>query len=185
MIDDKKIDLIIQFALLVAGQEDDFFSRKLGPIHLLKYVYLADVYYAEKHVGETFTDTDWVFFNFGPWSPYVHSRIEPSLQYIRAEKDNFESKYGGDVTRWYKTDDDLLSRCRRSLPSEITVRLKNDVHKYLTDTPSLLDYVYKTKPMLVAAPSSRLDFTVVRNEVVSETLEEASYTKLVMLFDRS
>jgi hypothetical protein len=43
-----KIDLLIQYTLLVAGQEDEYLDRQLGPIHLIKYVYLADLVYAER-----------------------------------------------------------------------------------------------------------------------------------------
>ena len=45
-VDAAKADLILQYALLLAGQEDDFFDRQLGPIHLLKYCYLADLIHA-------------------------------------------------------------------------------------------------------------------------------------------
>ena len=38
--------LVVQFALLTAGEEDQQHERQLGPIHLLKYVYLADLAYA-------------------------------------------------------------------------------------------------------------------------------------------
>ncbi len=54
-MDQDRIDHVIQLALLVAGREDDPFDRELGPIHLIKYVYLADLAYAERHGGETYT----------------------------------------------------------------------------------------------------------------------------------
>ena len=37
-----KIDLLIQYAILIAGQEDEYLDRQLGPIHLIKYVYLEE-----------------------------------------------------------------------------------------------------------------------------------------------
>jgi hypothetical protein len=40
-MDIKKIDLLLKFILAAAGQEDTG-HRELGPIHLIKYVYLAD-----------------------------------------------------------------------------------------------------------------------------------------------
>ena len=46
-----KIDLLIQCAILIAGREDDYLDRQLGPIHLIKYVYLADLAYAERKCG--------------------------------------------------------------------------------------------------------------------------------------
>ena len=38
--------------------------------------------------------------------------------------------------------------------------LRRYVHKFLQDTPSLLDYVYKTGPIISAAPHEYLDLTL-------------------------
>ena len=77
-----KIDLLIQYAILIAGQEDEYLDRRLGPIHLIKYVYLADLAYAERNCGETFTEIAWQFYKFGPWSQAVNERIKPALAAI-------------------------------------------------------------------------------------------------------
>ncbi len=66
-----KVDKLIQYALLVAGEEDSVFEQQLGPIHLIKYVFLADLAFAARRGGETYTGIEWVFHNFGPWSPPV------------------------------------------------------------------------------------------------------------------
>jgi len=159
--DTTKIDLVIQYALLVAGEEDDFFNQQLGPIHLIKYVYLADLFYARRYNGETFTGVDWTFYNFGPWSQTVHSRVEPALVAIMANKQSFSSDYGSeDWCRWSIHNDSLLDNKKSQLPAAITLRLDQNIHKYLKDTPSLLDYVYKTPPMVNAAPGESLDFSV-------------------------
>jgi len=84
-----KIDLLIQYAILIAGQEDDYLDRQLGPIHLIKYVYLADLAQAERNCGETFTGIAWQFYKFGPWSQAVNERIEPALAAIGANKNHF------------------------------------------------------------------------------------------------
>lgn len=157
--DIKKIDLIIQYALLVAGEEDDIFNQQLGPIHLIKYVYLADLFFARRNDGVTFTGVDWQFYNFGPWSQAVNARVEPALSAIMATKNTFESNYGDeDWHRWNLRDERLLEEKRRALPAAITLRLDREIHKYLKDTPSLLDFVYKTQPMVNAAPNELLDF---------------------------
>lgn len=156
----QKIDLILQYSLLIAGEEDAYFDRQLGPIHLLKYVYLADLAYARRNNGNTFTQVEWKFYNFGPWSNVVHSRIESSLHNISAQCAAYDSHFGDDdIQRWSKRDKDLLRNKQREIPPEITRTLKNDIHKYLKDTPKLLDYVYSTKPMLSAAPNEFLDFS--------------------------
>jgi hypothetical protein len=161
-INTSHIDLVIQYSLLVAGDEDDCFDRQLGPIHLIKYVYLADLSYARVNNGQSFTGIDWQFYKFGPWSQAVHVRIEPALNAIHANRKQFPSDFDDkeDWIRWDLHNDRLLDEKRRTLPSSITMNLKPVIHKFGKDTPSLLDYVYKTKPMLSAAPNERLDLAL-------------------------
>ena len=77
-MDIKRVNLLLKYILAAAGQEDPG-DREIGPIHLIKYVYLADLIFAEKHGGKTFTGAPWRFHHFGPWSPEVFSRIEPVI----------------------------------------------------------------------------------------------------------
>lgn len=155
-----KIDILIQYALLTAGQEDEYWDRQLGPIHLIKYVYLADLTHAERNNGETYTGVGWRFYKFGPWSRTVNERIEPALSAIGATKKSFPSKFDDkdDWVRWCATNDFLLDELDEILPLEITSELSRDVHKFGHDTPSLLNHVYRTSPILLAAPDENLDF---------------------------
>lgn len=156
-----RIDLLLQYALLRAGEEDSYMDRDLGPIHLLKYVYLGDLAYASAHQGETFTGAPWRFYHFGPWSNDVYQRIEPALAAIHARKfvgqSDFEDR--PDWVRWSVTDDRLLRDTQRDIPPMITMDLDRLVHKFKKDTPSLLDHVYLTAPMLSAAPGESLNFS--------------------------
>lgn len=162
-INTEHVDLLIQYSLLAAGDEDYCGDRQLGPIHILKYVYLADLSYARRNNGQSFTGVDWQFYKFGPWSQAVHSRIEPALNAIHANKHQFPSDYGDkeDWVRWELHEERLLEEKRRTLPPVITMDLKREIHRFGKDTPSLLDYVYKTKPMLSAAPNEYLDLSLV------------------------
>ena len=160
-IDQARTELVLQFALLVAGEEDSPFDRQLGPIHLLKYVYLADLVNARRNDGKVFTGADWRFHNFGPWSNAIHAVIDPALRKIGAKKLEFKSDYGeDDWIRYSVRDDCLLTEKGNSLPAWIARELRRDVHKFGKDTPALLDYVYKTKPMLSASPNDFLDFSL-------------------------
>lgn len=47
-MDINKVDLLLKYILTAAGQEDSG-HREVGPIHLVKYVYLADLAFAEGH----------------------------------------------------------------------------------------------------------------------------------------
>lgn len=165
--DPSRVDLLLQYALLVSGEQDEFSDRQLGPLHLIKYVYLADLFHARQHNGVTFTGLEWKFYNFGPWAQPVYERIEPALNAIGAEKRSFQSDYEDkhDWVRWHLSDEKLLEKIEDLLPLGITSGLKGDVRRFGKDTQSLLHYVYNTEPMLSAAPNEFLDFTGVANEI--------------------
>jgi hypothetical protein len=130
-LDLSRVDLLLQFALLSAGEEDDSRARTLGPIHLIKYVYLGDLAYARRHGGEIFTGINWQFYKFGPWSQVVHDRIEPALRSIGAEKATFESDYEdrADWCRWSLRRDDLIAEVEKRVPPEISLKLKPLIHQ--------------------------------------------------------
>ena len=165
-----KVDLVLQYALLVAGGNDERFDRQLGPIHLLKYVYLADLFHAEKNEGATYTGIRWQFYKFGPWSQSVYGRIEPALNLIGADKKSFPSDYEDkeEWFRWSMSDEELLQEKESLLPPAIKLHLRRDILKFGKDTQSLLHYVYSTKPMLSAAPNELLDFSVAHSPSVKE-----------------
>jgi hypothetical protein len=160
MQNQNKIDQLLQFILLTAGQEDEYTDRWLSPIHLIKYVYLADLANAKGHDGLTYTDLKWKFHHYGPWDNNCFQRIEPALSAIHAEKRIIESKYfEDDRDRWYASDDRLYQQLHEDLPLTISGNIVKAVHKFGSDTKSLLHYVYITRPMLIAAPGELLDFT--------------------------
>lgn len=160
-MDTSRCDKVIQFALLEAGRQDDFTERELGPIHLLKYVYLADLEHAERRQGETFTGAQWTFYHYGPWAQEVHQRIEPALVAIDADKQLISSpKYDDDVVRWRKRDDRLYEQLERELPLPVVTSIRRNVRKYGKDTRELLHHVYATRPMRRAVPRGELVFLV-------------------------
>ena len=163
--DFSKVDWALQFALLVAGEEDERFDRQLGPIHLIKYVYLADLFHAQKHNGATYTGIKWRFYKFGPWSKEVYARIKPALSAINADKQLSPSDYEEDQdwTRWSLRDERLLEDRAQQLPFSVRVPLRRVVHEFGGDRSLLLDHVYKTMPMLCAAPGEQLDFSTAQN----------------------
>jgi hypothetical protein len=164
MSDKKKIDLLLQYILFVAGQED-WGSRDLGMIHLIKYSYLADLAYAEHHEGKTFTGASWKFHHFGPWATELYLRIDPALAAIHAEKIVIRSsKNDRDFARWsvksYRQYDDINQKMDLCVAGAIQKYLR----QFGTDTTALLHFVYQTPPMLRAAPEENLDFSVVMNQ---------------------
>ncbi|WP_457571500.1 hypothetical protein [Desulfovulcanus sp.] len=157
-MDSTKIDILLKFALAAAGEED-FDNRQLGPIHLIKYVYLADLAYARYHNGQTFTGVQWKFHHFGPWAQEVYQRIDPVVLETGAlEKRYSHPRYEDDFVRYTLSDESLYMRLERELPFVIVSEIKRGIRKFGADTQGLLDYVYKTEPMLKAAPEELLSF---------------------------
>lgn len=58
-------------------------------------------------------------------------------------------------------DEDLHRDLERELPSVVARRVRYYVREFGKDTSGLLSYVYRTRPMLRAAPGEPLDFSVV------------------------
>lgn len=162
-----RVDCVIQFILASAAVADDHRDRELGPIHFVKYLYIADLAFAEKHNGETLTGVAWHFHHFGPWNAEVFERIEPVVMAVGAERKQIRSKYKDDVIRFRLDREDaerLLARCESQLPLEVQFRVSQAVREYGSDTASLLHHVYQTTPMLNAAPGETLDFPSVARE---------------------
>jgi hypothetical protein len=166
--DAARIDLLLQFILAVAAEQDDFRDRELGPIHLLKYVYLADVAHAARRNGETFTGVAWRFHHFGPWAGEVMDRIEPALKVIGAEVKRLASQSGDDFTRYRLASRSDAERVRelagRDLPPPVQFAVARAVQEFGQDTATLLHSVYRTGPMVSAAPEETLDFNMLVRE---------------------
>ncbi len=155
----KRIDALLVYILLEAQKSDDFKERSLGPIHFIKYVYLADLAYAETHNGETFTGIQWQFYYYGPWDVELWKYIEPSLASSGVQATRFPSDYEStDAIRWSGTFDNTLKSIAANLFIELQGVLSKAIRCFSNYTPELLNYVYNTPPMLKAAPQEFLDF---------------------------
>jgi hypothetical protein len=190
-----RVHLMAQYALAVAGEADSQKERELGPIHLLKYLYLADLAYAQSHHGETFSQARWRFYKFGPWAVEVYADLSEAAAQLGAQERHFRSKYSDDQVRWLLADVDATELGGR-LPASISAAIGNDVRRFKNDTVSLLHHVYRTRPMLSAAPGEYLVFEpapekidpaslgAVGDESGSKPLPTISKTKLKRLRER-
>lgn len=160
MMEINNIEKIILFCLLEASHQDDPLDRELGPIHLVKYVYLADLAYSEYHNGEIYSGARWKFYHFGPWAVEVYNRIDSLVEEVGATKKIISSpKYEDDFIRYSYADDYKYNELSNALPLEIIGTLKKTIREFGKDTPELLHHVYRTRPMVCAAPDEYLDFT--------------------------
>jgi hypothetical protein len=162
-LDTRRVDLLLQFILLTASQADEWRDRELGPIHLLKYAYLADLAFAGRQHGASFTGTQWQFYHFGPWQAEIHNRIEPALLALGAEMKRVPSRYETDFIRYSvpqdSVDESQLDRIRTELPFTVVGAVERAFREHGSDTASLLREAYLTRPMLRAAPGELLDLT--------------------------
>lgn len=158
-----RVDLVVQYALAVAAQ-NDFGERELGPIHLLKYVYLGDLAHAARNGGKTFTNAPWRFYKFGPWSNDVHERIRPAVGRVHATERTFgyqnDSGEDGEGIRWRlaEQDDQLIAEIERKIPGVLSTAVRRYVRDFGSNTSDLLHFVYRTEPMLRAIPNEPLSF---------------------------
>ena len=167
-----RVDHIIKLCLAAAAQRD-LGERELGPIHLIKYVYLADLLYSQRHDGETYTGTPWIFYHFGPYSIEVLNRVEPVAHELGANEKRQPSQYkDGEWVRWCIDDELLFEELERGLPLEIAVGLPGIVKQFGGDTYTLLNHVYLTDPILRAAPNEPLDFTPPQKEEDATTCSD-------------
>ena len=162
MTNQPDIDLLFQYALARAARADDFHWRELGPIHLLKYAYLADLEHAARNGGATYTGIKWRFHHFGPWSVTAHDRIKPALLDAGAVERHFSSPYSNDHIR-YRLEREEADRFEKALseqlPYSVTRTISRAVHDHGPDTAGLLRHVYLTAPVLAARPGQILDFS--------------------------
>jgi hypothetical protein len=157
IVDKKRVDLLIQYVMAAAGREG-YDRRQLGPIHILKYLYIADLAHAAAHAGQTFTGLPWTFYKFGPWALEAHQRIAPVVTDMGADEKVYPSRYENDAVRWTLRDDTLCDELEPELPHEVCSAVKRAVHEFGSDTHGLLHFIYATAPMLRAAPGELLDF---------------------------
>jgi hypothetical protein len=157
--DDNALDDLIAFILATAARDDDWHRRSLGMIHLLKYAYLADMYVAEAG-HPVFTGASWRFHHFGPWDAALFERIERTVNRMPgAQPVDIPNRFGDDRRHWMlAVDEEEYDEIRRRVPSSVRVRLPQDIRNCANVTEAVLDRVYKTQPMLIAAPGQLLQF---------------------------
>lgn len=165
------IELLFQYALAAAAQEDEARNRSLGPIHLLKYAYLGDLAYAQQNQGRTFSGAQWRFHHFGPWCVEAWQRIPAAADAIHAQRHEFPSQYREDNIRWQLRTQGEPDDIVKGVPHVAARAIRRAVREFGSDTVSLLHFVYKTPPMLRAAPGEELSFMPVEVSQQDEVAE--------------
>lgn len=177
-----RIDGLIRYILYVASQQDEWKERNLGPIHIIKYVYLADLAYATYNNGKTYTGINWKFYHYGPWNYPLFEQIPAALNVPYVNQESFVSSFDKDYTRWSikpTCGHPDLDTLKGTIPLVIEGQLQKHIRQYSNQTYELLHYVYKTKPMLQAAPDEFLNFSIAVKKHLEafEKVEQPDLTK--------
>lgn len=162
---------LVRFALAAAARLDR--RVDLGPIHLLKLLFLADWAFAQRHEGNTFTGIPWRFHNFGPYCYEAVAEVESIANSTGAQDRSFlGSKSGREVKRWSVErdgfNDDLYYELDRSLPPEVSRAIQQTVQSQGSATYPLLHQVYSSLPMRCSAPGEIINFTAAVRELLGD-----------------
>lgn len=137
-------------------------GEKLTTLRLVKFLYLADLYYARVSKGETLTEWPWAFVYFGPWCKQVNEAIDKAAKSGLVLAEEYPTKYddGKDYRLFWLDDTDEEPKIVDALPTYVWSRLQWAIQKWADDSYGLLDYVYfETEPMVEAKPGALLDFS--------------------------
>ncbi|HFE45935.1 MAG TPA: hypothetical protein ENJ18_10670 [Nannocystis exedens] len=151
------------------ASELEFPDNSLTTTFLTKIVYLADLAHAERE-GDTFTSARWMFLHFGPWSAQVVNRIEPATVAAGGQIRRFEGGVAYSLRRGQQEPPPLL-------PPHVSTTVRKAIRTYRGETQRLLHHVYRTGPMLRAAPEeelvfARVDLPQVDDEAVTPLTEK-------------
>lgn len=151
---------------------------KLTTIQLVKYVYLADLYYARYHDGDTITHFPWAFVYYGPYCSEVMHSIDETASTGMISRMTYESKFNDKDYNLFSCQDERYEELRRLFPLEVTSELKEKIKKYAYDTAQLLDYVYfETEPMKNVNKGDRLDFSKAQKPRLDLTIKTPTLSK--------
>lgn len=155
------INKLINFIVGYASQNE----MDLTTLRLVKFLYLADLFYARGHSGKILTNFPWAFVDYGPYCHNAMTAIKSAELIGIICKRSYESKFSEDETYniFYCSKNIDLDEIEDKLPFEVIAPLKAAIKKYGDDTPLLLDHVYfETEPMENARKGELLDFSKAR-----------------------
>lgn len=148
---------LIRYIAWYATQQD----IKLTTNRLVKFLYLADLYYARINNGKTITGFPWRFIYYGPYCREAGNAIDKAAVDGLICKETYDSNFGEEKEYhlFWCSDDDAEELGER-IHIGVIGQLQKAIKKFGDDTPQLLDYVYfDTEPMKDAKKIDLLDFS--------------------------
>jgi hypothetical protein len=147
---------LIQFIVCQATE----YGASLSPIRVVKFLYLADLYYARENQGKTLTGWPWRFVYFGPYCGESITALNEAVNDGLIDARSFESKYDDKDRFLYSCRSEKEPDVAKDLSLYVWSSLKDAIKKWADDTPGLLDHVYyDTEPMENVKRGDLLDFS--------------------------
>lgn len=152
------ISELIQYIVCYATQRD----IKLTTVRLVKFIYLADLFYARANQGQMLTGLPWAFVYYGPYCNAVMQEIDKATASGLINKNSYESRFSDSKDyNIFTCNEADLEGLEDKFPIAVTSPLKDIIKRFGNDTAALLDFVYfETEPMIAAKPGEILDFSI-------------------------
>lgn len=150
-----KVSDLITYIVWYATQR----GMKLTTTRVVKFVYLADLFYARANRGAIFTGCPWRFIYYGPYCPEVMTELESAAKANQILEDRRESKFGDKDYFLYTCEDNEAENIENEIPTSVLSPLRQSIKLFGDDTQALLDHVYfETEPMEGVRKGDLLDF---------------------------
>ncbi|MGA2400369.1 MAG: type II toxin-antitoxin system antitoxin SocA domain-containing protein [Syntrophobacteraceae bacterium] len=144
----------------------------LTTVRLVKFVYLADLYFARQRDGHTLTGYPWAFVYYGPYCSEIMEDLDKAAGGGLILRDSRESKFSDSDFHLFSCRDPEADKLEDLFPIWVISPLKRAIKKFSEDTEALLDYVYfETEPMEGVKKGDLLDFGKARPSVRSKPLQ--------------
>lgn len=135
----------------------------LTTVRLVKFIYLADLYFARANNGAILTGYPWAFVYYGPYCSDVMRDLDRVAAAGLVHQDSRESKFSDKDYQLYSCRDPEADKLEDLFPASVVSPLKRAIKKYGDDTQALLDHVYfETEPMEDVKKGDLLDFSRAR-----------------------
>jgi len=165
---------LIQYITWLSTEREE----ALSPIRLVKFIYLADLYYARKNKGLTLTGWTWRFVHYGPFCVESLQAIKEAVDKGFIEAFPFESQFDEEEHFLYKCESDAEPAIGSMLPYYVAGLLQPAIIKWAGDTYGLLDHIYfETEPMKNVYPGDILDFSKIQEVIAVKRISMKKLSK--------
>src|SRR4030067_2886744 len=96
----------------------------LTRLRLVKFLYLADLFFARETSGQTFTNLPWAFVHYGPFCNEAVREIDTAVRLGLIEEEAYESKYEDKDYYLYRSRVEEEPSLLNDMPTYVSSELK-------------------------------------------------------------